>query len=62
MGVMLSDEAGCLPEQLFLKVGQWLELAACLYSGGFRLTGFSEARMRMPAYLCSTGPYQGADG
>src|ERR671921_778089 len=32
MDVMLSDEAGRLPEQLFLKVGQCLELAACLYS------------------------------
>ena len=42
MDVMLSDEAERLPDQLFLKEGQWLELAACLYSRGFRLTGFSE--------------------
>jgi hypothetical protein len=32
MDVMLSDEAGRLPQQLFLKVGQWLKLAAYLYS------------------------------
>jgi len=32
MDVMLSDEAGRLPEQLFLKVEQWLKLAAYLYS------------------------------
>src|SRR5919107_5851847 len=34
--VMLSDEAGRLPEPLFLKEGQCLELAACLYSPSCR--------------------------
>jgi len=40
--VMLSEEAGRLPEQLFLKVGQCLELAACLYSPSFREGVFPE--------------------
>src|ERR687898_187394 len=41
--VMLSDEAGRLPEQLFLKVVQCLELAACLYSPNSREGTFSES-------------------
>ena len=40
--VMLSDEAGRLPEQLFLEVVQCLELAACLYSPRCREGVFSE--------------------
>ena len=53
--VMLSDKAGRLPEQLFLKVVQCLELAACLYSPGCREGIFSESGLQIPSILGNLG-------
>jgi hypothetical protein len=52
--VMLSDEAGRLPEQLFLKVGQCLELAACLYSPRIREGGCSRKLKHQISFLGAT--------
>src|SRR5918998_1489932 len=53
--VMLSDEAGRLPEQLFLKVVQCLELAACLYSPNSR-EGFFSGTRTAPVLLAQVLP------
>jgi hypothetical protein len=55
MDVMLSDEAGCLPEQLFLEVVKCLELGAGFsYSSSCQEQAFSEAEL--PAYPVSRKP------
>ncbi len=52
MDVMLSDEVGCLPEQLFLEVVKCLELGAGFpYSSSCQEQAFSEAEL--PAYPVS---------
>src|SRR5919107_6034402 len=53
--VMLSDEAGRLPEQLFRKVVQCLELAACLYSPNSREGFFSETGLPLNIILGNSG-------
>ena len=46
MDVMLSDEAGCLPEQLCLEVVKCLELGAGFpYSSSCQEQAFSEAKL-----------------
>src|SRR5918992_1643911 len=54
--VMLSDKAGRLPEQLFLKVVQCLELAACLYSPNSREGWCSRKTRTAPVLLAQVLP------
>jgi hypothetical protein len=59
MDVMLSDEAGRLPQQLFLKVAQWLKLAAYLYSP-YCLEKLSE-KSKLASNRGSASPQNGAN-